>query len=97
LPNYGSDSYYNWQFDDNENRNNDPVHNEQHIPEENNSFDNETHNNEDSEEAAMDMPKGVEQLTQEDIRIFLENESVVAALQASQEVTGHHAPHLNGI
>ncbi|XP_047065577.1 protein FAR1-RELATED SEQUENCE 5-like [Lolium rigidum] len=95
LPNYGSDSYYNWKFDDNENQNNDPVHNEQHIPDENNSFDKETHNNKDGEEAAMEMPEGVEQLTQEDIRIFLENESVVAALQASQEVTGHHAPHLN--
>nr|XP_051211579.1 protein FAR1-RELATED SEQUENCE 3-like [Lolium perenne] len=95
VPNYGSDSYYNWQFDDNENLNNDPVHNEQHIPKENNSFNNETHNNEDGEEAVMEMPEGVEQLTQEDICIFLENESVVAALQASQEVTGHHAPHLN--
>ncbi|XP_051211137.1 uncharacterized protein [Lolium perenne] len=59
-------SYYNWQFDDNENQNNDPVHNEQHIPEENNSFDKETHNNKDGEEAAMEMPEGVEQLTQED-------------------------------
>ncbi|KAK1687069.1 hypothetical protein QYE76_047917 [Lolium multiflorum] len=55
-----------------------------------------TYSKQEGEETVdMDMPDGVEQLTPEDIRIFLENESVTAAVQASQEVIGHHAPHLN--
>ena len=39
----------------------------------------------------------VEQLTPEDIRIVLENESVVAAESYSQQVLDQHAPHLNMI
>jgi hypothetical protein len=55
-----------------------------------------TYSKQEGEETVdMDMPDGVEQLTPEDIRIFLENESVTAAVKASQEVIGHHAPHLN--
>lgn len=35
---------------------------------------------------------GVEQLTQDDILIFLENESIIAAQNCSQEVRSHHVP-----
>lgn len=37
----------------------------------------------------------VEKLTQEDILIFLENESIVAAQTCSQEVRSHHVPLLD--
>jgi hypothetical protein len=37
----------------------------------------------------------VEHLSQEDILMFLENESVIAAETASQEVRSHYTPHLN--
>jgi hypothetical protein len=37
----------------------------------------------------------VEELSQEDIEIFLENESVMAAQISSQEVRSHHVPHIN--
>jgi hypothetical protein len=36
--------------------------------------------------------EGVEHLSQEDIQVFLENESVAAAQNCSQEVRSHHAP-----
>jgi hypothetical protein len=39
----------------------------------------------------------VEELSQEDIEIFLENESVMAAQTSSQEVRSHHVPHLNQV
>uniref|UniRef100_A0ACD5U8H2 Uncharacterized protein n=1 Tax=Avena sativa TaxID=4498 RepID=A0ACD5U8H2_AVESA len=47
--------------------------------------------------AEMEMPDGVEQLTPEDVRLYLESESIKAALSGSQEVVGHHVPHINMI
>ncbi|KAM0920115.1 hypothetical protein ACQ4PT_007760 [Festuca glaucescens] len=43
----------------------------------------------------IEMPEGVEQSTQEDIRIFLEHESIAAAVRCSQEGVGHHVPQMN--
>jgi hypothetical protein len=37
----------------------------------------------------------IEHLSQEDILMFLENESVIAAETASQEVRSHHTPQIN--
>nr|BDI54668.1 protein FAR1-RELATED SEQUENCE 5-like [Triticum aestivum] len=37
----------------------------------------------------------VQKLTQEDILIFLENDSIEAAQSASQEVRSHHVPHVD--
>jgi hypothetical protein len=39
----------------------------------------------------------VEELSHEDIEIFLENESVMAAQTSSQEVRSHHVPHINQV
>jgi hypothetical protein len=41
------------------------------------------------------MPDGVEQLTPDDVRIFLENESIAVAQRSSQEGVGHHVPQMN--
>jgi hypothetical protein len=41
------------------------------------------------------MPEGVEHLTHDDIRIFLEHESIAAAIRSSQEGVGHHVPLIN--
>ncbi|KAM0826774.1 hypothetical protein ACQ4PT_068649 [Festuca glaucescens] len=40
---------------------------------------------------------GVQELCQEDIEIYLENESVKAAQTCSQEVRSHHVPHINQV
>jgi hypothetical protein len=45
--------------------------------------------------ADVEMPDGVEQLTPDDVRIFLENESIAAAQRSSQEGVGHHVPQMN--
>jgi hypothetical protein len=39
----------------------------------------------------------VEHLSQEDIQMFLENESVTAAMTSSQEVCSYHTPHINQV
>jgi hypothetical protein len=45
--------------------------------------------------ADVEMPDGVEQLTPDDVRIFLENESIAAAQRSSQEGVGQHVPQMN--
>jgi hypothetical protein len=44
-------------------------------------------------ESEQEDQEGVEHLSQDDIRVFLENESVAAAQSCSQEVRNHHTPH----
>jgi hypothetical protein len=95
----GGDKFYNWNWDDNVQHNDQPEYNDHHNEaEEDTDLQDDDPDVEQPEEAVeMEMPDGVEQLTPEDIRIFLENESVVEAQRASQEVNGHHAPHINKI
>jgi hypothetical protein len=53
--------------------------------------DNDANTNQSNNESN----ENIEHLSQEDILMFLENESVVAAQTTSQEVRSHHTPHLN--
>jgi hypothetical protein len=50
-------------------------------------------NNRD-EEVSMQENRDVHELSQEDIEIYLENESIFATQTCSQEVRSHHVPHL---
>jgi hypothetical protein len=97
-----ADNSFNWQWDDNLNQ--DYAHSKSQADTDNvnntnnvNNEDNVGNGSEPDEGPELEMPEGVEQLTPEDIRIFLENESIVVAQSASQEVIGHHAPHLHMI
>jgi hypothetical protein len=52
--------------------------------------------NEDHQfESEQEDQEGVEHLSQDDIRVFLENESVAAAQSCSQEVRNHHTPRID--
>jgi hypothetical protein len=91
-----ADNSFNWQWDDNLNQ--DYAHSKTQANADNiNNKDDQVGGSEPDEGPELEMPEGVEQLTPEDIRIFLENESVVAAQSAIQEVIGHHASHLHMI
>ncbi|KAM0876874.1 hypothetical protein ACQ4PT_035870 [Festuca glaucescens] len=50
---------------------------------------------ENAPDIEIEMPEGVEQLTQEDINLFLEHESIVAAICSSHEDVSHHVPQMN--
>ncbi|KAE8805667.1 hypothetical protein D1007_18342 [Hordeum vulgare] len=48
----------------------------------------------DQQEGGAGHEGNIEQLSQEDILMFLENDSVAAAQTCSQEVHNHHVPHV---
>ena len=51
--------------------------------------------NVDDEDSTLQYEGGGHGLSQEDIEIFIENESVTAAQTCSQEVRSHHVPNIN--
>uniref|UniRef100_A0ACD6A5I4 Uncharacterized protein n=1 Tax=Avena sativa TaxID=4498 RepID=A0ACD6A5I4_AVESA len=90
-----ADRFYNWQWDDDNGQHN----NESASKNTNNqeSVINSDDNRDKYPATEIEMPEGVEQLTPEDIRLFLESESVKAACTGSQEAIGHHVPYMNMI
>jgi hypothetical protein len=77
-----ADNSFNWQWDDNVNQ--DCAQSKtQENADKVNSEDDQVAGNGPHDKPKLEMPEGVEKLTPEDIRIFLENESVVAAQSGS--------------